>query len=42
MDDHNFMDDLFGDNEPVDIAPPAIINGLFERLDDLADSNCCQ
>jgi hypothetical protein len=42
MDDHNFIDDLFGDNEPVNIPPPAIINGLFDRLDDMAASNCSQ
>ncbi|KAF2460799.1 mediator complex subunit 16-domain-containing protein [Lineolata rhizophorae] len=43
MDDDHYMDDLFGDSEPVHVQPPAPpIKGLSERLDELQQSACCQ
>ena len=44
-DDDQYMEDLFGDSEPVHVpiaaAIPAV-KGLAERLDELAGSGCCQ
>lgn len=43
MEDESYMEDLFGDSEPVHIptmAPP--IKGLAQRIDELHESGCCQ
>ena len=42
MDDDQYMDDLFGDHEPVQLSVPATVKGLPQRLDDLSRGGCCQ
>ena len=44
MDDQQFMDDLFGDSEPVNVHVPSnpSVKGLSQRLEDLYASGCCQ
>lgn len=42
MDNDDYMDDLFGDND--DVAPlvvPVAVNGLKTRLDELRTIGCC-
>ncbi|OCK74259.1 hypothetical protein K432DRAFT_430130 [Lepidopterella palustris CBS 459.81] len=43
MDDDTYMEDLFGDSEPVHLPTMAVpIKGLAQRLDELQESGCCQ
>lgn len=43
MDDEPYMDDLFGDDEPVPMVPSAPpIKGLAQVVDEMQETNCCQ
>lgn len=43
MEDDQYMDDLFGDSEPVHIPPASPpLKGLTQRLDELQEGGCCQ
>lgn len=37
-----YMDDLFGEHEPVHNSPPAFHKGLNAKLEELHENGCCQ
>lgn len=42
MDEDQYMEDLFGDAEPVSVPVAPAAKGLPQRLDELYASGCCQ
>ncbi|KAF2842252.1 hypothetical protein M501DRAFT_998516 [Patellaria atrata CBS 101060] len=42
MEDDQYMEDLFGDSETVQLPTFTTLKGLSQRLDELQESGCCQ